>query len=112
VAWKRVIDGDTIEAILPSGRTVNIRIEGYDAPEIKIIPDGPAAKQGLESLLEATADQELTVFVPLPVDADKNGRVDFDELLRAISFERVRAYMFTGSVRIDRWMIEHGYRAE
>ncbi len=106
--WHRVIDGDTIEALLPSGRSAPVRIEGFDAPELRQ-SNGMSAKHALEALLEQTDDCELTAFVPLPIDRDKSGKLDLDELLKAFSFERLRAYLFAGSIRVDLWMIEHGH---
>lgn len=104
----RIVDGDTIEAILPSGRSTKLRLEGFDAPDMGQ-PHGAEAKDALESLLDETADSPLTAFVPLPEDRDHDGKLDIDELLRALSFERVRAYLFAGTVRVDLWMIEHGH---
>ena len=107
IRWKRVIDGDTLEVILPSGRTSRIRVEGFDAPELAA-ELGMEAKHALESLLEGS-DGELTAFIPLPEDKDESETLDIDELLSAFSFERLRAYLFIGSIRIDLWMIDHGH---
>ena len=108
VRWSRVIDGETIEALLPSGRSVVLRIEGFHAPNSQQ-SDGLAAKHALELLLEETADSELTAFIPLPDNRDKNGKLDLDEPLKAFAFERLRAHLFAGSIRVDLWMIEHGH---
>jgi hypothetical protein len=104
VKLKRVIDGDTIEVLLPSGRAAHIRIEGYDAAEMNQL-EGRAAKHDLETLLEVNAGLGLTAFIPLPEDKDKNGTLDMDELFRALSFERIRAWLFAGRIRVDAWMM-------
>lgn len=88
---------------MPSGRSVHIRIEGFDPPELPT-EAGRAVKHALESLLEEA--DGLTAFVPLSGDSNKNGKLD---LGRVLSSERFRAYLFVGSIRVDLWMIEHGY---
>lgn len=106
VVVQRVIDGDTLEVILPSGRSIHIRVEGFDAPE-PTTTRGKVATQALENLLGP--NEVLTAFVPLPEDKDKNGKLDLDELLKVLSFTRIRAYLFAGLVRIDAWMVAHGH---
>ena len=108
IRWKRVIDGDTIEVVLRSGRLARVRIAGFDAPEARSV-DGIAATHALTGLLETTADKPLRLYIPAPEDKDKNGTLDLDELLSILSFERVCAYLFAGTIRVDLWMIEHGH---
>lgn len=104
-----MIDGDTLEAVLPSSRSCKIRIEGFDAPEAPT-PQGRDAKHALESLLEAQAHLPLTAFLFLPEDKDEDGILDLDELMAVLSFERIRAYLFAGSIRVDLWMREQGHQ--
>lgn len=88
---------------------MRVRIEGCDTPVLQQMPEGLAAKHALESLLEQMGDSVLTAFFPLPPGSDKSGRLDLDELLKAFSSDRLRAYLFAGSIRVDLWMIEHGH---
>ena len=108
IHWRRVIDGDTIEAPLPSGRSFILRIDGYDAPE-KRSAGGLAAAHALESLLEES--RECTMWLSLPEDKDKDGRLDLDEMLHhfLVIGERVRGTLFADSSRVDIWMIDHGH---
>ncbi len=108
VRWKRVIDGDTLEVLLPSGRDCKIRVKGFNAPELPT-QEGRYAKHALESLLEGTADEPLTIYIPLPRDKDGNGQLDLTELLAVLSFERVCAYLYAGHYRVDTWMVEHEF---
>ncbi len=110
VRWHRVIDGDTVEVLLPSTRRAHVRLLDCWAPELAVLPEGPAAKHALEGLLEETADQVLTLFVPLPRSTDGDDRLDVVEILRgAFSFARVLGRLYAGTVDVSEWMTEHGH---
>ena len=108
IGWSRIVDGDTFEAILPSGRKVMVRPTGFDAPE-RNTPGGAEATHALESLLEQT--HSLRIWLPWPEDTDNDGVLDLDEILHQwlCIGERIRPYVFADSHRVDLWMIEHGH---
>lgn len=104
----RVIDGDTIEAMLPSGRSCILRIDGYDAPE-RNTARGVLATEALERLLDS---RELTLWISWPKDTDKNGKLDLDEILKHLLVigERLRGTLWSGSCRVDEWMTQRGHK--
>lgn len=104
----RVIDGDTIEVTLPSGRSCVVRIDGYDAPE-KNTENGVRAAVDLKQLLDGSP--ECALWLAWPTDRDNNGKLDLDELLHQflVIGERIRGTVFAGDTAVDQWMIENGH---
>ena len=97
IYWRRVLDGNTIEAILPLGGNFTLRIDGYDTPE-KSSENGLAAIHALEGLLEQAT--KCTLWLNLPQESDHFPKFENTT---------IRGTLFADSTRVDLWMIEHGY---
>ena len=107
VAWERCRDGDTVEVRLRTGQTVAVRLKGIDCPERRT-PEGHAAKQFVDSLLERN-DEPLTLWLPPLSDTDGDGVLDVKEALAQMTFDRVPGVLFVGTEDVGGILIRHGH---
>lgn len=93
----RVIDGDTVEAIVDQGfrtrRQETFRLARINAPEMNT-PAGKAAKAALDSRLEAT----LAKITLTSIKTEKYGRWLCE--------------LFVGDENVNDWMIQTGHAKE
>ena len=107
VEWERCRDGDTVEVRLRTGQTVAVRLMGIDCPE-RHTPEGRAAKEFLDSLLERN-DDPLTLWLPPLKDTDGDGVLDVKDVLGQMSFDRVPGVLFVGTEELGGILIRHGH---
>jgi micrococcal nuclease len=95
----RVVDGDTIEVQLASGKIEDIRYIGIDTPET-VYPGepvecfGPAASRANERLVEG-----------------KNVRLVYDEERRD-QYDRLLAYVYVGDLFVNARLVRDGFAYE
>ena len=93
VEYKRCRDGDTPEVRTKTEQTLAVRLQECWCPELSE-PGGPEAAKYVDNLL-SDADILHVWFPPLK-DIDGDGVLDFDEILQAMSFDRVPGRLFLG----------------
>lgn len=108
--WVNNRDGDTVTVKLRTGQQCAIRLIDCWAPELNQ-PGGKKAAEFLTALLEG-ADEELSVFVPLAKDRDKDGVVSVMEILKGLSFDRVPAHLFLGTEDVSGLMVKAGHASK
>lgn len=97
----RVVDADTLEMTVDTGfrsrHVVHVRLKGVDAPELGT-PEGEAAKQAVQTLLEGDQRQwNATV---------RTERIASGEI---VSFERYVADVWVGDLNLAEWLVEQGH---
>ena len=90
VTYIRCRDGDTVVLHMRTGSKIAVRMIGVDAPELRE-PGGQEAADALHSVLVAA--DELRIFIPL-AETGPDGQLDVFDVLRAMTFDRVPAYIF------------------
>lgn len=93
----RVVDGDTIEIIMPDGETESVRLLLIDTPE-SVHPDMPEQPYGEESSKYAEEKLPEGKEIELEYDGPKRG-----------TYDRLLAYIWVDGENFNQKMLEKGY---
>lgn len=98
-------DGDTISVVLPSGRICKVRLDNVRAPELADV-GGDEVRKRVAKLCNGA--EEMALYVPLPSDRNRDGRLDIPELIGSLTFDRIVGRIFLDGIDLGGYLIEHG----
>lgn len=107
----RVRDGDTVELKLGTGQIIAVRLidcwcEETDDRDLFRRAKAIAARDFLADLL---SEEDLAVYFPPVPDANRNGIIDFTDITKALSFDRVPGRLFVGTEDVSQLMVRAGH---